>query len=447
MASREQFSSRSGFIMAAAGSAIGLGNIWGFPTQTANNGGAAFVMVYLVLAFLLAYPALMAELIIGRHARANMVTSLRSISTGPLSRLLGTGIGFYGVMTASLILSFYAIVSGWIIGHFGDALLTTLGMPDAGHTLSDDSNFNSNFLGLIVFMCLTMSIIASGVTDGIEKWSSRLMPMLLLLLTLLIGYVLTQDGASDGLQAYLIPDFSDINPDLVVSAMGQAFFSMSLGVGAMLVYGSYLSDQESLPKIGATVTLVDAGIAILAGLLIIPAIYVAAHNGQLEIIDGQVQGGPGLIFGVLPALFSSMGAIGSVVALVFFALLTIAALTSSISMLEVPVSLATEETPASRKTATLIIGTLITAFATVILLNMGTLFDFIINLTTVYSQPLLGVALCIFVGWVWHRNDLLTSMQAGSDGIENTLFWTIWPLYVQYLCPALILLAFYQSLQ
>ena len=445
MASREQFSSKTGFVLAAAGSAVGLGNIWGFPTQTASNGGAAFVLVYFVLAFCLAYPALMAELIIGRHARANMVRALRGISIGPMTYRLGTAVGFFGVLIASLILSFYAIIAGWMLAYCLAAVGDLSGVTGVSEWLRA-FGFERNVAFMAVFMSLTMVIVAKGVAGGIERWSTRLMPIMLLLLLLLIVYVLMQEGAVEGLRMYLLPDLSLITPRLIVDAMGQAFFSMSLGVGTMLIYGSYLSREESLPKLGAAVTLVDAGIAFIAGLLIIPAIYVAKNNG-VEIFSeaGQLIAGPDLIFQVLPVLFDSMGGVGIVVAFAFFALMSIAALTSSISMLEVPVSLMIEETSASRQRATLLAGGAIFLFSTVILLNFSSLFGAVVNFTTVYSEPLVAVMLCVFVGWIWHRDSLLQELKAGHKDIEAGWFWKIWPGYVRFFCPLLILMAFAQS--
>lgn len=444
-ASREQFSSRTGFVMAAAGSAIGLGNIWGFPTQTASNGGAAFVVVYFILAFILAYPALMAELIIGRHARANVVTALRGISTGAKSRALATAVGGYGVIVASLILSFYAIVAGWMITYLLEPLAILANLPQAAAWLTE-FGFERNLLSMAIFMGMTMAIIASGIQGGIEKWSTRLMPMLIAIMACLIAYVMTQDGAMAGLKVYLVPDFAQLSPALILDAMGQAFFSLSLGVGTMLIYGSYLSEKESLPKLGVTVTLVDSGIAFFAGLLIIPAIFVAQNNGVTVFTeDGKIIAGPDLIFQVLPSLFDSMGDIGLPVALAFFCLMTIAAVTSSISMLEVPVSFIAEETRISRKLSTLLVGTAILGISTTILLSFNQLFGFVIDLTTVYSQPLLGVMLCIFAGWIWHRDTLLQEIKSGHPEIVGTLFWKIWPAYVRYLCPVLILATFVQS--
>ncbi|AQQ66812.1 sodium-dependent transporter [Microbulbifer agarilyticus] len=444
-APRGQFSSNFGFLMAAAGSAVGLGNIWGFPTNVAANGGAAFVVIYLVLAFLLAYPVLMAELAIGRYARSNMVKALREISPGPVSRAAGTLTGLGGILVASLILSFYAIVAGWMVAHLADPVATLVGAKEAAAWMTGDSTAR-NFTFTAIFSGFTMLIIASGVEKGIERWSTLLMPSLILLLLLLIVYVLAQPGAFQGLEAYLIPDFSKLSPELLLSAMGQAFFSLSLGVGTMLIYGSYLSKQESLPRLGALVTLIDVGIAFTAGLLILPAMYVAQEAGtQIFSEAGDLIAGPGLILQVLPALFDSMGTTGLFVAIAFFALMSIASLTSSISMLEVPVAFSIESLGLKRKPATLMMGLIIFLISTVIIFNFDSLFGLVISISTEYGQPLLGVALCIFAGWIWRRDQLLMEMQEGHEGIENTLFWKIWPWYVRIVCPLLILAAFAQT--
>lgn len=444
-APRGQFSSNIGFLMAAAGSAVGLGNIWGFPTNVAANGGAAFVVVYLILAFLLAYPALMAELTIGRHARRNMVQALRGIATGPGSRFLGNLAGFSGILVASLILSFYAIVAGWMVAHLAEPFASLFGADGAAEWLSGNSA-TRNLTFTAIFSSLTMLIIAAGVEKGIERWSTLLMPSLILLLLLLIVYVLTQPGALQGLEVYLMPDFSQFSPQLLVSAMGQAFFSLSLGVGTMLIYGSYLSRQESLPRLGALVTLIDVGIAFTAGLLILPAMYVAQEAGtQIYAESGELIAGPGLIMQVLPALFDTMGTTGLFVAIAFFALMVIASLTSSISMLEVPVAFSIENLGVPRRLATPLVGLVIFAISSTIILNFDALFELVVSISTRYGQPLLGVALCIFAGWIWRRDQLLAELQKGHENIEHTLFWKVWPWYVRIVCPLLILAAFAQS--
>lgn len=436
---RGEFGSRFGFIMAAAGSAVGLGNIWGFPTQAASNGGAAFVVVYLLLAFLLAYPVLMAELTLGRHAHGNMITALAKVSRNGTQRGLGTLVGIVGIFTASLILSFYAIVSGWMIG-FGLAYpLNALGATDASTWLSEFS-FNRNLLLMLVFMVLTMTVVAGGVEKGIERWSKRLMPALIVTLVALALYVLTLDGAAEGLAVYLVPDLSKIwSTDLIFNAMGAAFFSLSLGVGTMLIYGSYISDEEHLPTLGAQVALVDVGIAVLAGFLILPAMYVAADRGVMIFNEaGGLLSEDTLIFVVLPALFDSMNETGTVLALAFFGLMSIAALTSSISMLEVPVSFLVERFQWGRLQAALVATVIISAMSTAIVANFDLLFGLVITVSTRYSQPLLGLALCLYAGWVWRRDLLLKELAKNEPMIEPTLFMKWWPWYVRFVCPTIV---------
>ncbi len=446
-APRGEFSSRLGFILAAAGSAVGLGNIWGFPTQAASNGGAAFLVVYLVMAFCLAYPALMAELIIGRHAKANAVTALRMIASSHATRTLGAATGYVGMATASLILSFYAIVAGWMLAYSLAAAAEMAGMYSVSDWLTGFS-VERNLLFTGIFMVLTIAIICGGVKNGIEKWSERLMPALFVLLILLVLYVLTLDGAMDGVRAYLIPDFSRaVEPNLIVSAMGQAFFSMSLGVGTMLIYGSYVSDKENLVSLGRSVTLVDIGIACLAGLLIIPAMFVAQHNGvQIYDAAGNLIAEDTLIFAVLPALFDTMGGAGTLISLAFFILMSIAALTSSISMLEVPVAYTVENHQQSRKRATYLLGTAIGLFSVILVLNFDTLFGVAVAVATRYSQPILGLLLCVFAGWIWHRDSVLGEIRKGIPDAEHGWFWKIWPSYVRYVCPAAIIIIFVQKI-
>ena len=444
---RGQFSSTFTFVLAAAGSAVGLGNVWGFPTNAAENGGAAFLLMYLILAFLLAYPALMAELIIGRHTRANMVDALSSIAGNKGTKQLGRATGFAGMLAASLILSFYSIVAGWMLGSMLEPVTALLRLDTLGTWLTEFGTARNIGLAAI-FMLLTALVISAGVEQGIEKWSQRLMPSLLGLLVLLILYVLTREGAMEGLRHYLIPDFSQMtNPKLIVSALGQAFFSMSLGVGTMLIYGSYIRSDANLPLVGTLVTLTDTGIAFLAGLLILPAMFVAQHLGvTIYAEDGSLIGGPGLIFEVLPTLFDGMGGAGLVLGFAFFVLMSIAALTSSISMLEVPVSYAVEKLNMRRSLATLCASSAIFGISVAISLNFNVAFDAVISLTTEWAQPLLSMLLCLFAGWVFYRHSLLEELKQGNPEVEYSLFWKIWPLYVKVICPLLILLTIAQGL-
>ncbi|WP_413110438.1 sodium-dependent transporter [Thaumasiovibrio sp. DFM-14] len=440
--SRAQFSSKIGFILAAAGSAVGLGNIWGFPTQAASNGGGAFLLVYLFMVFLLGYPLLVAELTIGRYSQANPVKSSSNILPSRFKGA-GKGLALIGLLTASGILSFYIILAGWLVGFLISPILEILGMHNAAAWLESFSTAR-NLLLMGLFMYATIFIVKSGVAEGIERWSTRLMPILIALFIVLIGYIFTQEGAMDGLKMFLIPDFSHIDAGLIHSALGQAFFSLSLGACTMMVYGSYLKKDANIPKTAAQVTCIDTFIAFIAGLLILPAMFVAQNNG-VEIFNeaGQLESSGGLVFDVLPAMFDTMGGAGLLVSIVFFALMVIAALTSSISLLEVPVATATEELNLSRSKATWIIGGVIALFSALIIFNFGWMFDAVIIASTEYAQPILGLIYALLVGWVWKRDGLLQEMRQGAPELEQGLFWKVWPWYVRVVCPVMMLFVFF----
>lgn len=444
---RGQFASRLGFVMAAAGSAVGLGNIWGFPTQAASNGGAAFLLVYLVLAFCLAYPVLIAELVIGRHAHANTVRTLAHVGQSALSKRGGRAIGLYGMLISSLILSFYSIVGGWMIAHLVAALAKLVGLQAIARW-SVEFNLTRNLIYTGLFMALTVSIVSGGVEAGIERWCRRLMPFLFLILCVLIGYVVSLDGALAGLRVYLLPDLGRaLAPDLIVKALGQAFFSLSLGVGTMMIYGSYLPDDANIPRLGRTVTLVDVAVAVLAGLLVLPAMYVAMHNGvEIFTETGALISEDTLIFVVLPELFDTLGIGGIFVASAFFLLMTVAALTSSISMLEVPVAFVTETFVVTRQYIAVIIGALVASVSVLIMLNFSVLFGAVVALTTRYSQPILGLLICVYTGWVWSRGGLLEELRKGDPRLEQSLFWRVWPFYLRYICPVVILTIFLRDM-
>jgi len=440
---RGKFGSTFGFVMAAAGAAIGLGNIWGFPTQTAQNGGAAFVVVYLVLAFVLGYPVLTAEFIIGRHTRSNPVRAYQRVPGGKPF----VPVGLLGIVTVTVVLSFYSILAGWMMAHFLEPLFQLLGADQAAAWVTAKSAPDSMSLTSLFFL-LTILIVVAGIKNGIEKWSKILMPTLLVMMLVLAIYVVTLDGAMEGIKLYLVPDVSKIlNGGLLLSAMGQAFFSLSLGVGGMLVYASYLDKKENLVKIGIWVTLADIGVAFLAGLLIIPALFVAAQNGT-EIFNeaGELISGPALIFQVLPELFTGMGSVGIPVATVFFAFMVIATLTSSIAMLEVPVAYATENLNLHRTWAAWILGGLSWLVSMIIILNQEWLFDLVVTITTKYSQPFLGFMICIFTGWVFSRDAVISEIKAGYPQAEQSLFMKIWPFFVRFVAPLLILMVFLHSI-
>ncbi|MGF1911232.1 sodium-dependent transporter [Vibrio kasasachensis] len=441
---RQGFSSRIGFIFAAAGSAVGVGNIWGFPTQAAQNGGGAFLLVYLVMVVILAYPMLVAELAIGRLTKRNPVASLRALGESPRWQKMGALVGVLGIVALSLILSFYAIISGWLVAFMAAPIFSLLGMESIANWLMEFST-SRNLIMMLLFLVLTIKVVGRGVANGIERWSSRLMPLLFALLLLMTAYILTLPGAMVGLEMYLVPDFSQVmNPDLIVSAMGQAFFSLSIGVCALMVYGSYLNSEDNLPRTAAVVAGLDTSVAFLAGLLILPAMFVAQNNGvQIYTPEGSLLSSDTLVFTVLPAMFDVIGTAGSILAIGFFALMVIAALTSAISMLEAPVNTLTEETELPRSRAVWVVGGAVAIVASIIVLNFNSLFGLVVTLTTVYAQPLLALVFGLMLTWVLRRDRLLQTMKEGNPELTEGVFWKIWPWYVKFVCPLMMLLVFF----
>ena len=440
------FSSKIGFIMAAAGSAVGVGNIWGFPTQAATHGGGAFLLVYMVLILILGYPMLVAELMIGRHGQTNPADAMAKLGSGVISRKIGKAIGLISIITATLICTFYTILSGWFVSFALAPIAEMFGFDQVADWLMNFS-LSRNVVFTVLFILMVILVIRQGVQKGIELWSKRLMPLLLLILVLGVIYILNQPGAMTGLEALLVPDFSRIwDADVLIGALGQTFFSLTIGTGAMMVYGAYLNKNEDLGKLTAYVTLTDTSVAFLAAMMIIPAMYVAQHNGvQIFAADGSLLNSDTLVFTVLPALFDTLGGhLQYILAFVFFVLMTIAGLTSAISIVEVPTSYLMEKKSMHRNKATYLIGALVTVLSLTVVFNFEQLFSFMITLTTERAQPLIALGIAIYLGWVWQRNDLLKDIQAQEGVNSNSLFWRIWPLYVKYICPALITLIIIQ---
>ncbi|WP_440873972.1 sodium-dependent transporter [Thalassotalea sp. PLHSN55] len=434
---RDSFHSRLGFVLAAAGSAIGLGNIWGFPTQAANNGGGAFVLVYLIVTILLALPALYAEIYLGNQTQKNPVGALSEACQRFMPKA-GKAAGLIGLMGAIMMLSFYTIVAGWMLAHALAALTEMLGMVELSTWLSS-SSMTRDLLFTPIFIVLGAAIVHQGVNAGIEKWSSRLMPILLFMLIGLIVYILQQPGAMEGLAVYLIPDFSQVtDPKLVISAMGQAFFSLSVGVGGMMVYGSYMKKGKDLGKLVVSIAALDAFIAFLAGLLIIPALFVAQTAGVEVFNNGKLIGEGQLIFSILPTLFNSMGEMGLVISFVFFALLSIAALTSTISVTEVPVAYLVEEKSYHRTKATWLISALVFCTSLLVIVFFDVLFELVIQVLTTLIQPLMCLFYFIVVGWIWQRGNKLRD-QAAIEA-KPALKW--WANYLRFVCPILLSVVF-----
>jgi NSS family neurotransmitter:Na+ symporter len=439
---REQWSGKTGFILAAAGSAIGLGNIWRFPYTAGENGGGAFVLIYLIFVLLIGLPVMLSELAIGRATRRNPVGAFRALAPGKLF----PWVGGLGVLTGFGILSFYAVIAGWTLGYLWRALTGGLaGATDAAASAAIFNDLVSNptaAIGLTVaFLLLTILVVRGGISSGIERTTTILMPALLLLLVGLALRAMTLPGGMDGVRYLFYPDFSKITVGVVMSALGQALFSLSLGMGAMITYGSYLPERENMPVAGISVAFFDTLIAVLAGLIIFPALFAAG---------GEPGGGPGLVFVVLPTIFQNMAA-GGLFAIAFYALLAIAALTSTISLLEVVVSYFVDERGWSRDKAAWSIGGACALLAVPSALSQGAVpllgagegsligWDFLTlsnNVWGNYSLSIGAISICIFAGFVWGIPKTLASLEASGDRVPMA---GAFAFLVRYVCPAAVL--------
>lgn len=406
--------------MAAAGSAVGLGNIWAFPNQVASNGGAAFLLVYLVCCFSVGYPLMVAELTIGRHTGRNPVGAFRALAPG--SRVYPL-IGFWGILCGVGIHAFYNVIAGWTLGYVFEEVTYAAGATGLSQVLSDLSHGHKNALFSCLFMTATVMIVAGGVSSGIERATRTMMPALLLILLTMIVYVIFQEGSREGIRLYLQPDLSKINPRLVLNAMGQAFFSLSLGIGTLITYGSYLNRKQNIPRAAAFVTGADISIAFLAGFLIIPAMFVAQRSG-IQIFDdqGNLVSSTGLVFNTLPNLFHTLGPVGAVLGLLFFVLLSIAALTSTISLLEVPVAYLFDEWGIERRRAAIGMG-MVGALLSLFVAYDPSWIDPLVNVFLNVGLPVGGLMICLFLGFVWKTQPALTEIEEGRSGTLTGSFW------------------------
>lgn len=432
--SRGTWGSRVGFILAATGSAIGLGNIWRFPYVTGQNGGAAFVLLYVACVLVIGLPVLLAELSLGRKTSLNPVGAFKSISP---SRFWPWA-GYLGVATGIGILSFYLVIAGWTLGYIVRTFLHSSG--SFGEFVQDPVSEIGYFT---IFLALTTLVVLGGVEKGIERWSKFLMPALFALLVALIAYNLTLERAEEGIAFYLKPDFTKITGSTVLAALGQAFFSLSLGMGTMITYGSYLSRKENIPFSAAAVAFSDTLIALLAGLMIFPALFsVGLEPSQ----------GPALVFNVLPRVFETMPG-GTFLGIAFFVLLAIAALTSTVSLLEVPVAFLVDEKKWSRKKAVLALAAVVFVvglpsalaqgtsefFTNVSLFGQTGFLDIMNFLFSDLSLPIGGLLLCLFVGWVWGVERSSQEILEGAPRSTSN-FIGGWNLLIRFVCPAVILI-------
>lgn len=442
---RGTWNSKIGFILAAAGSAVGLGNIWGFPTQVADNGGAAFILIYLLCCFIIGFPVMIAELTIGRRTQKNPVGAFKALSKGnPFVPL----IGYWGVLCGVMILSFYVVIAGWTLAYVFEELFIFFNYDTAAHYVGDLGNGVKNSIFTLFFMLMTILVVTGGVSKGIERATKLLMPVLIGILLILIVYILTLEGSSDGLIMYFKPDFSTIDGSLIISAMGQAFFSLSLGMGALITYGSYLNKHQNIAESAAYVTIFDVGIAVIAGLLVIPAMFVAQTGGVniLDPVTGALISSTTLVFDVLPEMFHNVGGfIGMLLGITFFILLGLAALTSSISLLEVPVSYVIDEHGINRKKAAWLVGGFVGVISVIVSFELG-LIDTFVAIFNEVGLPLGGLMICIFLGYFWKTENALLEMENGNEGINGSLFGKIWVIFIKYISPVLIAVVLFTTI-
>ena len=445
---KNEFASKLGFVMAAAGSAIGIGNIWSFPTLAANFGGGAFLFSYLVFTLFLGFPMLVAEIALGRHGGQDPASSLVKVSGSPLAKKIGFLAGSFSVLVAFFILSFYSVVAGWFFSFALEPFTTLMGFGEFSSWLTSFSHSEGrDIFFTLLFAVLTFTVVKQGIEEGIERWSKKLMPLLFALLFGLSVYLLFLPGAMEGLKHYLVPDFAKVlQKDVLLASLGQSFFSLSLGAGVMMVYGAYLGKKENLVSVTGLVVLLDTLVAFLAGLLIIPATYVAKERGvEVFTAEGLLIDSDRLVFSVLPELFQSMGGFSFFVAPLFYLLMIVAALTSSISMLEAPVSFLSNQTKLGRKKSVSLVSFLAFCTSVSIILNFDFLFYLIRTFATQYAQPLVSLCITLFVGYVWNRHSLLKELASGDDSFSSSLFWKVWPWYLRIVCPILVLVVIIQS--
>jgi len=439
--SRGAWGSRFGFVLAAAGSAVGLGHIWRFPYVTGENGGAAFVILYIACVFLIGVPILFAELSLGRHSHKNPVGAIKAIApTGGWKYL-----GYLGVATGLFILSYYTLIAGWTFGYIFKTLLQN---PLTFDEFSTNAPLNS--LLYVVFLLMSIGVVYGGIRGGIERWSKILMPILPVILLFIIIYTLTLEGAMEGVRFYLRPDFSEITGETIMIALGQAFFANSLGMGAMITYGSYLDKKENIIAAGTTVVIFGIMISFLAGFAIFPAVF-AMGKSPAE--------GAALVFVILPEIFEMMPG-GILIGTLFFLLLAIAALTSAISLLEVPVAFLIDERKVRRKVATWLVGGVTLLFGIPSALSFGasdffthlpfwaghSFFDLMDYIFGSVALPLGGMMFSIFVAWRWGMFGASKEVSLGNDkfiGIQSK----VWEIILKYICPIVILLVLLNSIE
>jgi neurotransmitter:Na+ symporter, NSS family len=444
MSQQEQWKSKLGFILAAAGSAIGLGAIWKFPYVAGTSGGGAFFLVFLLFTLLLGYPLLIGEFVIGRRSQSDAITTYKKLAPNTLWHITGR----IGVIACFLILSFYSVIGGWIILYLFKAITGSLnGLSQTEYNQLFETIISdpvATLLGQLVFLLITIIVVAKGIQQGIEKVSQFMMPALFILFIILVIRSLSLDGAIEGVKFILVPDFTKMTSESILFALGQAFFALSLGVSVMVTYSSYLPKTQDLPKSALTITLMNLLVALLAGLAIFPGVF----SFGLE-----ANAGPVLVFSVLPAVFDKMP-FGMVFFIAFLILFLFAALTSAFSMIEIAVSTLTKKTNEHRKKYTWIIGGLVFIVGIPSCLSFGVMADFKIFDKTFFDlmdfvvsnvlMPLGALAISIFVTTKVPKKDLLEELQQGSK--VGKVFFNVWFYLLKYVTPIAIIVVFLDAL-
>ena len=439
---RESFTSKFGVIAAAAGSAIGLGNIWRFPYVAGQNGGGAFLIIYLIFIAAIGIPVMMSEFVIGRSAQLNPVGAFKKISPGGKWHL----VGLLGVVSAFIILAFYTVVAGWTLEYLIQSVKWMLfseriGFSEMGNSALRDffSNHYQDFTGgrwrpilwFAVMMLFTGYIVISGVKKGIEKYAKILMPLLFLLLLILVIRSVTLEGAGEGLVFLFKPDFSRLQETpvkIIIEALGQAFFSLSIGMGTLITYGSYIQKKENLASTAVNVAVADTFIAIVAGMAIFPAVFA------FGIDPGE---GPQLVYITLPVIFQQMAG-GLIWALLFFLLLCFAAITSTISVLEVIVAYFSEQLSMTRRSAT-ILAMISVGFLGILCSFSAQIFG-IFNASPDLLLPLGGFFIVVFIGWILPRDK--SKSELSSNGTFKTKYYRLFIFLVRFVAPLAIAFLF-----
>lgn len=447
----ESFGSKIGGILAAAGSAVGLGNIWRFPTETGNNGGAAFLIIYLVCMVAICVPIMVSEFVVGRHSQTSVAESFYRMSGGKKAWKI---MGLLPVVSGFLVLSYYAVIAGWTLYYAFEAGIDGFTGKDSAEIGQEFQAFSTDpyqpVFWMIMILVINCLIVASGVKKGIERASKIMMPLLFIFILVLVAFSFTLPGASKGLEFLFKPDFSKVTGGTVLSALGQAFFSLSVGICCLCTYACYFKKDVNMMKDGLSVAAIDTLVAVLAGIIIFPAVF--------SIPGMEPSQGPSLVFVTLPNVFQqafgSMPVVAYVFSLLFYLILVVAALTSSISMLEMTVSYFHEQLHVGRVKASfwctvvcILLGTACTLSfgilgdAKVFGLTFFGLFDFIV---AKLLMPVGGLIICIFLGWIIDERILKSELT--NDGTLRAPYYPLYRFIIRYLAPIAIVLIFTNEL-